>query len=416
MAMNDRCLWWIPLVIPVFVSAQVDSTELPFTGPDHRFTIEAIGSYDSNVIYNDLVMGIYRGGPLSGEVRKRTLDVLGSGNRAGSEQEGTATYTWGDSLFGRSGLRPRFSMGYRDFLGMRFTRDAFALSFFGNAAFEGRTAHIGPSNFEQINYQTFSFGVEDRRTGSFLELGVVNGRALNSGQLHTADLYTAMDGRYLELELDGNYHRSDTGSTGLSNGIGAVLSMQWRKPLQLFQSPGALSITVTDLGFIAWNPNSLSVTKDSTIRFEGLEVSGILDLDDLILNENTLQDSLGLGYSKGGYLRMLPARMEAKLEFGREYKGHSAFLRSAYAVSVDYRLLPGYVPYAIVDRNLELTKCIMVQVGAAYGGFGDLRARLGLQALLGKHVGIRLGTPNLIGLASGQARGKAVAANIEMVW
>ncbi|MEO7081403.1 MAG: DUF5723 family protein, partial [Flavobacteriales bacterium] len=341
MAMIDRCGWWIPLVIPVLVSAQVDSTGSTFLAPDHRFTIEATGSYDSNVIYNDLVMGIYRGGALNSEVRKRTLDALGSGNRGGQELGGTATYAWGDSLFGRSSLRPRFSLGYRNFLGMRFASDAFAVSFFGNAAFEGSTAHIGPSSFEQIDYQTFSFGVEDRRTGSFLEVGVVNGRALNSGQIHTADLYTAMDGRYLELELDGNYHRSDTGNTGFSNGIGAVLSMQWRKPLQLFRSSGALSIAVTDLGFIAWNPNSLSVTKDSTIRYEGFEVTGILDLDDLILNESTLQDSLGLGYSKGNFIRMLPGKMEAKLKFGRLQKAHPDFQRSAYTISLDQRLLPG---------------------------------------------------------------------------
>ena len=414
--MTDRCYWWIPMILPVLVSAQVDSTGGGYMGSDHRFTIEATGAYDSNVLYNDLVMGMYRGGALSDELRRRTLDVLGSGNRAGYELDATATYAWGDSLFGRSGLRPRFSLGYRNFLGMRFASDAFALSFFGNGAFEGRTAHMGPSAFEQIDYQTISFGVEDSRTGSFLELGVVNGRALNTGQIHTADLYTAMDGRYLELGLDGNYQRSDTGNTGFSNGIGAVLSMQWRKPLQLFRSSEALSITLTDLGFIAWNQNSLSVTKDSTIRYEGFEVSGILDLDDLILNESTLQDSLGLGYSKGGFLRMLPAKVGAKLEFGKLHKLHSAFQRSAYSVTVNHRLLPGYVPYAAVDRNFAFSDCFLVQVGAAYGGFGEFRAQLGVEAFLGNHVGIRIGTPNLIGLASDQARGKAVGVGVELVW
>ncbi len=416
MAIIDRCGWWIPLVIPVLASAQVDSIGGAFTISDHRLTIEATGSYDSNVIYNDLVMGIYRGGALSNEVRRRTLDALGSRNRGGQELGGTAHYAWGDSLFGRSGLRPRFSLGYRNFLGMRFASDAFAVSFFGNAAFEGRTAHLGPSSFEQIDYQTFCFGVEDRQTGSFLEVGVVNGSALNTGQINTADLYTAMDGRYLELALDGNYHRSDTGKTNFSSGIGAVISMQWRKPLQILQSSGALSITVTDLGFIAWNPNSLSVTKDTTIRYEGFEVSGILDLDALILNENTLQDSLGLGYSKGNFLRMLPGKIEAKLEFGRLQNAHPDFQRAAYSVSLDQRLLPGYIPYARVDRNLALSKCFMLQVGASYGGFGELRARFGLEAFLGKHVGIRIGTPNAIGLASDQARGKALAANIEIAW
>ena len=407
----------MPLLIPALVSAQVDSTagNLP-EAVDHRFTLEVKGAYDSNVIYNDLVMGIYRGDALDDEVRRRTLDALGSENRGGQELEATATYAWGKSLFGNAGLRPRFSLGYRDFLGMRFASDAFALSFFGNSAFEGTIAHIGPSTFEQIDYQTFSFGVESRRTGSFVELGVVNGRALNAGEIQRADLYTAIDGRYLELELDGNYHRSDTASAGFSKGLGAVLNGQWRQPLQLFGSSGAVSVKVTDLGFISWNSNSLAVDKDSTIRYEGFEVTGILDVDDLILNESTLQDSLGLGYMKGDYLRMLPAIIEAKLEFGKLHNAHPTFRRSAYSISLDQRLLPGYIPHAAVERNLAFSKSLILQVGAGYGGFGDFRARLGLEAFLGKHIGIRIGTSNLIGLVSDEARGKAVAAALEIAW
>lgn len=400
----------------MLASAQADSTWSQHMVHKHRITLESVGAYDSNVLYNDLVMGIHRGGFLSTEVRERTLNALGSANRAGYEFSGSASFAWGDSLFGLADLMPRVSVAHRDLLGIRFVRDAYTLSFFGNAAFEGSTAHIGPSAFEQVQYQTFAFGVEDKRTGSFVELAIVNGRSLNTGDIPKADLYTATDGRYLELELDGEYQRSDTGSTGFSNGIGAAITLQWKRPFRLFGMPAMGSIGIFDLGFINWNQRSLSVDKDSTIRYEGVEVAGILDLDGLILNENSLQDSLGLGYEPMSFLRPLPAMVEAKLEFGRRYKGIPGFERHAYAVSIDQRTLPGYIPRGTVVRNFPLSRAVLAQVGVTYGGFGEFRARVGLEAFVQDHLSISVGTPNAVGLFSDQARGKALAGRVGVVW
>lgn len=415
--MSDRCGWWIPLLFPLLGWAQTDTTtHIPAGGAAHRFTLDVQGSYDSNVIYNDLVMGIHRGGFLDAEVRERTRGALGRDNRAGYELGATATYAWGQGFAGRPQLRPRFSVGYRQLLGMRFTEDSYALAFFGNAHMEDRTAHLGPSAFEQTEFQLISFGVENPRTGSFLELGVVNGTALNAGDVRTADLYTAGDGRYLELALDGDYQRSDTGGTGFSRGLGAGMNAQWRTAMDLFGMPGHLALSVSDLGFIAWNANSLAVDKDTLIRYEGITVSGIMDLDGLILNESTLQDSMGLGYQRGGHVRMLPARVEAMLQFGELRHAHRAFQRSAWSIAVAHRLLPGYVPHARAAWNLMLAKRLMLQLGGAYGGFGTLRAGIGIECFLGEHVAVRLDSPNAFGLASDQTRGKAVAARLEVAW
>src|SRR5690606_41690010 len=99
---------------------------------------------------------------------------------------------------------------------MRFTEDSYALAFFGNAHMEDRTAHLGPRALEQTEFQLISFGEENARTGSFLELGVVDGTALNAGGVRTADLFTAGDGRYEPLGLDGSEQRNGTGRTGFA--------------------------------------------------------------------------------------------------------------------------------------------------------------------------------------------------------
>lgn len=412
--MSERW-WWLALLLPGLASAQPDSIAHPPTA-GHRLTFSGLGAFDSNVIYNDLVMGIHRGGFLDAEVRERTREAFGRNNRAGYELGATATYAWGQGFAGRPELRPRFSVGYRQFLGMRFTEDSYALAFFGNAHLEGQSAHLGPSAFEQTEFQSVSFGVENPRTGSFLELGVVNGTALNAGDVRTAELFTAVDGRYLELALDGNYQRSDTGSTGFSRGLGAAVNAQWRTPMDVFGMPGHLALSVSDLGFIAWNANSLAVDKDTLLRYEGITVSGIMDLDALILNESTLQDSLGLGYQRGGHVRLLPARVEATLQFGELRHAHPAFQRSAWTIAVAHRLLPGYIPHASATWNLVLAKDLTLQLGGAYGGFGTLRARAGIECFLGEHFAVRIESANALGLASDRTRGKAVAARLEVAW
>lgn len=382
----------------------------------HRFTLDVSAGYDSNVLPNDLVIGIYRGGLLGSDVRQRTMDGMGNANRAGYELGGRATYAWGDSLFGHAGWMPRISLAYQSVMGVRFTSDVYALSFFGNADFEDRNAHLGPGEFEQSTYQSIGLGIEGRNSGSFVELAFVNGQSLNAGHIQKADLYTAPFGRYLELQLDGEYHRSDTAKGGFNKGIGAAINGQWQHMFRFFRSPAVFSIGVSDLGFIAWNSNALSVKKDSTIRYEGIEIKDILDLDGLLVNKTTLQDSLGLGYSKGSFTRMLPARIEAKLGAGRFHKRSHFHGMQPYQLAADYRYLPGYVPHAGLTRNFILAECMAVSVGAGYGGFGDLRASAGLMGTLGKYLMIGVHTPNVIGFFSSQANGKAIALCLGAAW
>ncbi len=408
--------WWlVPVLLPVLASAQQDSTWAPSTTENHRFRIEASGAYDSNVLYNDLITGLYRGGFLSTQIRQRSMDALGTSNRAGYELGARATYAWGDSLLGHARWMPRFSLAFQSTMGMRFSSDAYALSLFGNRDFEDRTAHIGPGKLMQLAYQSFGFGVEDRSTGSFVELSVVNGSALNALDLTLADLYTAPDGRYLDLRIAGKYQRSDT-ATAINNGFGAAISAAWQHRIQLFGAPAVFSLGITDIGFIAWNGNALSVTKDSTLRYEGINVDGILDLDGALVNRSTLQDSLGFGYSTGQFTTALPGKVQARAEFGRMHRKPMDKVLCAYELAVDYRYLPGYVPRTAITRNLAINKCLVAEVGAGYGGFGEIRATGGLQARIGNRARFGIRTPNAIGLVSEAARGRALAFWLEAVW
>ncbi len=414
MGMN-KAWGMVPVIFSIAASAQQDSTG-PVLATRHRLTIEAVAGYDSNVLYNDLVTALYRGGVINQDVRTRSLDRMGGMNRGGFLLGGRVAYAWGDSLFGRANWMPRISLAYNSAMGIRFAKDAYSLAFFGNAGFEGSTAHLAPGSLYWSNYQTLGFGVEDRRSGTFVELSVVNGQKLNSAHISKAEFYTAVDGRYLDLQLNGDMHQSDTTGKEFSSGLGAAVNLEWHKEFRLLGPGAEFVLGITDLGFIAWNNKSLSIKKDSALHYEGVEVKDILDLENLVVNPSVIRDTLGLGSSHGGFITLLPVIVEGRLHFGALGKPSPIPGLRAYELTVNQRNLPGYVPYVAATRNLVVSTWCAVAVGAAYGGFGGLRATLGIQAEVLDRLRLGFFTPNAWGLVSNQTQGKALSANLELSW
>jgi hypothetical protein len=381
------------------------------TAPAHLLHVEASGLYDMSTVYNELVRGLLRTGTIARDLRKRSQDALNGDNRAGYAIEGGITYAWGDSLFGHGGWRPRFALMHHDVMGLRFTDDTYALTFFGNAAYEDRTAHVGPSAFNLTRYQTLGFGVEDIRSGSFLQLSVVNGSLLNEGDIDRADLYTATDGRFLDLDIQGEYWRSDSANSNYfrTNGIGAAVSGQWNFFPALFGHRAVVGIRLDDAGFVAWNDRSLRVKKDSVVHYEGIRVENIIDLDGALIGGDELQDSLGFGYTRGGYLRPLPARLGARLRL------FSNDLKWSYDVALDQRYLPGYTPHATVGAMRRFA-CFALSVEGGYGGFGGLRGGLGVDVVIARRWLLTVRSSNVVGTASESARGTALFLGLDLRW
>lgn len=404
------------LLLPAMAFAQADSLPPSFEPPAHRLTVDVSGFFDSNALGNDLVMGLLQGGELTMDIRQRTAEALGASNRAGYGLLGSITYSWKNRLFGSGRWNPRLSLAYQSVLGLRFAEDVYSLAFFGNKAFEGKTAAMGTSVYGQYSYQRVGAGIADRETGSYVEIGLITGSRGQRATIQRADLYTAPAGEYLELELDGRYESSDTAASALLPGLGAAISFNWARSVQLLGHPATLSLGATDVGFIAWNGRSLGMDKDTLIRFDGFALPGMLDMEGLILDEQNLQDSLGLQYGQKAFTTLLPALFHAKLGFGRSRYDRNGQRRHAYNLSVDQRLLPGYGPYISLVREVRLLRALYAQAGVAHGGYGGFRIGLGVQAELGDHIALSLASTNMVGLLAPKARGKALAVGLEFVW
>lgn len=401
------------VVLPVSACAQTTDT----TSLRHRYTVEGIGGFDGNGMRNDIVMPMLFGGELGRDARQSALDGIGAMGRGGIELGARATATWGNHLFGSQNWQARTSVAWQYAVGARFSHDAFAVAFFGNAAYEDQTAHLGPLRFDQWHYQTLGFGIENARTGAYVELAVVNGTGSNSADVERADLFTAPYGRYLDLDLAGSYHRSDTAAgAGFSKGLGAAINAKWVKTGKIAGAPAAYAFQVTDAGFLAWNASSLSARTDSMIHFEGVRITDVFDLNGPLVDRTRLQDSLGLGFERGGYIRPLPARALATVRWGERRKpGHGAD-RYAYALSVDQRWIPGYIPRGRASRFLSLGRSFTLNVGAGYGGFGGWRALAGLEFANAHGITCSLTTSNVLGTALGGMVGKDLEFRIQAYW
>ncbi|MBK9075674.1 MAG: hypothetical protein IPL77_11980 [Flavobacteriales bacterium] len=220
------------MVLPLLAAGQERPRLFP---PDSSSCTRIIakGGYemDANAIYNELLLGLVNGGYLERELRQRSSDALTGMNRLGQVFQVRATVIAGDSIFHQPGLQWSVSASHQDQGGMRFRPDVFDLTFFGNAAYEDRTADLSNSAYERQIFQTLGMGLYWGRTGDHVRLDLVKGQSLNAVELEDATLYTAPDGRRLDVRLHGDYLQSDTAVNGSDmrtwNGSGCALSFSY---------------------------------------------------------------------------------------------------------------------------------------------------------------------------------------------
>jgi hypothetical protein len=359
---------------------------------NHSIQVEAWADQSANTVDNEMLLGLIQGGFLDRDLRQRNLDGMQERNSFGYDLGARISWTGADSLFGKARWRPMVSAAYREVLGARFTKDVFALAFFGNAAYEDSAAALGGSAHTNMRYQTLGFGIADRDSRSYLRVDFVNGQSINASDLVTADVYTGVDGRILEAEIAGEYWNSDTAGNaiGASNGIGLAVSGRWSTWIHGDGRPLEFSLGVDDLGFVQWNERSVRLEKDSLIAFEGLFVDDLFDLDGVLGSGEQLLDTFGLRYTTGAFRTLLPfrAHMAVRMLFGHGWQG---------GFNMQQVNLPGFVPQFSLVGAKRIGQRTLLGGDLTAGGFGGIRFGFGARIGIGQHVVASLYTPHLLG-------------------
>jgi hypothetical protein len=307
-----------------------------------------------------------------------------------------------------------FGIRQRNEFQFTFDKNLLALIYQGNAPFAGENISLLP----EINYlsildyhvggvyafRDMNFGGKKMKVAATLHRYV----GISNVQTRSSDisLYTSPDGRYIDVTSDLDIHvapgvdsayLSDTEFNentirnfvlkghGSGWGIDLGCSIEMSDKLNLHAS-------LIDFGYINFNDESLNYTRSSTLRYDGVNIQGIVDPT---ITSNFEADSLinflELAESKGGYTITMPTKLlvcaewhspidsEDKVPYSR-HTATATYLQSFsnYLSATAYPCLN--LGYAFSAGNI-LTTGINTTVGGMYGGiqaggFISLRARV----------------------------------------
>lgn len=375
-----------------------DSTLAAFQ-KDNVLLLDGNYHFGSTALSNDLVLGLLRAEFISRDVRERNSDAISGTADVGQSISADIKYVLKDTLFGKPRLRSMLHAGHRNLTGISFTKELFDLTFFGNKPFENQEVDIAPTMAEQQAFQKFGWGVMDDSTLSWIAISFVKGQRLQYVDIEKAAIFTANDGRYIDAQLQGEYVLSDTANNtfGAFNGAGAAVDLELNRGVNWIDD-GWISLSIQDLGVVSWNNNTQKLTSDSLYRYEGIEVSNVLDLDGVVIGDNAIQDTLGLRFKKESDVRPLPGFIRLAIS-GRLNTNITAEL------SASYRYIAGFTPLVALHGYYSLSTRTRTGLLLSYGGFNEFRAGVAFESIVANKVYLKAVAANLPGPVSDQAKG-----------
>lgn len=375
-----------------------------------QFIISADGSLDigSNAITSKFFKSYYTGQYLDAELKEKTFKKLKANNRMGFD----LTYNLQIAQLPDSGSAWGYYAGFNNVfhLDMGFREDLFKLYFSGNKDYAGQTAELGESSFQLLSYRQLKGGFVKQSEKSLWGLGIslIKGDQYASGKLEKGNLFTEQDGLYIDLETKLTAQFSDTGNTSFSNMAGWGMGLDFFYSTQLNEK-SKLNIEVTDLGFIAWNPQSITIENDTSIHWEGVEVGNIINIGDSLFNgftTDSILDTLNATASHGAFSKLLPGYVS--VSYYNQVKE-----KLALNAGITHRLNANYFPYIYFGTDINLGQKVKFMGRLSYGGYATLGLGLGMKFDITKLLVLQVNSNHIEGyLLPGAATAQGVYVNL----
>jgi len=346
------------------------------------------------------------GGHLQRESINELIDKMPDRARAGyAGNAQLELLNFRDSLFGKPnlGLRAALSTQYSGYAS--FHPNAFETIYRGNSSDINVPIELGPLAFENQAWQKFGFGVFNKKTLSGITLSLVEGQSYQAADINRAQLFTAAQGDYVSLSLEGDYARSDTTRMGWANGsgIGACIDFDYNTTIQ--NGRGVVSLAVRNLGFIAWNEQSEQYVLDSQVDWNGLDVTSWLSgVTDTVALPNW-NDSLNTRRVQSEVWKPLPASIH--LRSVRHWKGNR-YLETGCSFSPN----KAAVPAVYVGLTHAISERLFISERVTYGGYTGFAIGADVQWLFRSSWFLRAGSSQLEGWLLPSAGGRSVYFNL----
>lgn len=287
----------------------------------------------------------------------------------------------------------------------QFTSDLFHLVFYGNYDLQDYTAVMSDSKFSLTNVMEYKIGLmkhynEDYNTYKLgASIGLVQGLSGLDIKAPSATLYTAEDGRYLDLDYDFTIKTSGKSKPSLTNFAGAGFSADIFAQVYFKGPEITVNAMANDLGMIFWNNDPTKISADSVLHFEGVETNNLFSATDEATagNSDSLLQILGVVEKSDVFTQALPSRINisASKMFGSDYY---FTLGGQYMLNTPYKPLV-FMQFAKVFTPLQMA----IGVNAHGGGYGVFNAGIDISKTFGNMIELRLGSNSLLGLVAADA-------------
>jgi len=299
---------------------------------------------------------------------------LHSYNSFGADINGGLTFiTFPDTFVGSTdiGLFVRYNKYYH--VDMSFTRDLFELFFDGNKRFAGKEANLSNSSLNMMNYEQMQFGIFTKLEENNTKLTYGVGVSVNNGYRNTlinikkGALYTDANAEYIDFSANYEVNRSDFSKTGNNafKGIGASLNLYYSFETE---RKNIFDLEITDFGFIKWNKHSQKFARDTSLHFEGINVSDILNIEGNIFN-NANPDSIINSYTYSDTTHSYSTPTPSCLKISYLYNYTENF---RIEFGIKKKFFSHYDPLLIIKSHYLPCKRNIFSFNLCFGGYSKL--------------------------------------------
>ena len=292
---------------PLFLVAQTDEVF-------HSIEWNTNLLFESNSLDKGFLNTMLYGGYINDSTKKNWISSVGDENVFYSEISNEISYT-----FERNSYVFGFRFADRNILNTSFSDDLLRIVFEGNFHHQDKTLEFGGTNIRIDRFQqyTLSYGLNFNKLNISTSFSYLSGNHHISYIIEKGSLYTAPFGNLLDVSYDMSAFVTDTASLNPFENNGNGLSLDLSIEFKIKQYD--IHLSFSDLGFIMWDPSSITLVTDSNFTFSGIEIEDIYSFNDSLININNSREKLPYA-QKRNFKSYIPSIFHFKVSGISDYK------------------------------------------------------------------------------------------------
>ncbi|MEY4351741.1 MAG: hypothetical protein RL078_1820 [Bacteroidota bacterium] len=341
-----------------------------WTHAQQQLIFESAGSYNSTSLPRKLPNAFFYGGYLDSSFLAETYASLPNRNSFGLQMQANLLYQSKKALSQdpkkwASAWNWQFGAGLENYTGIQFSNASFGFVFLGAAPFIGDTLDFSHTKIQSISFSKVGLGLYHPESKSSVQLNLVGVHQQFSANINQASWFQdpIQDSIFLQLNANARY------ATNSLSALGLALDLDYRFASETDHDPMVFQLKIQNLGL------AYQITPLQQLQFKGSYAYGAYDLQtlqqfQLVSNLDSALSALNFQRSSLSSWTLLPA----SIQLAKLVNNDSTIRVQAY-YGAHFMLRQTYTPMFFAGAHFFVTKKWQTGIGAAYGGFGGLRAQ-----------------------------------------